>query len=266
MLLPGPETQVDESSLVDAAVSLKLKPEDLRRGIAAAQPLALARNPTSEEAGVIAERWRSLGVTSAVVSHDDLHLEAPETKVRALECSDDSLTAITTVGRTRVSFDWREITLLVAGRLLSNRVEVEERGRGVRKQTVDSRHLSSDESVLDIYFGNDPANWRIVTGAFDFSCLGPAKAVTTFQNFAALIDFLRERAPTSHFDDSYVRVRALLESFWPLEQQVDKRALRRGGAGRFDGSTVTTTDNEGQFTRYSRLRYCLRLLELKDRR
>jgi len=266
VLLPGPDTEVDESSLVAATVSLNLKPEDLRRALAAAQPLPLARYATSGEAGAIAERWRSLGIASAVVSQDDLHLEAAETKIRALECSDDSLTAISRLGRTRISFEWRDVTLLVAGRLLSNRVEVEERGRGARKQTVDSRHLSSDESVLDVYFGNDPANWSIVTGAFDFSCLGAAKAVTTFQNFAALIGFLRERAPMAHFDDSYVRVRPLLESLWPLGQQVDKSAQRRSGAGKFDSATVTTTDNEGQFTRYSRLRYCLSLLELKERR
>ncbi|MEK6334689.1 MAG: hypothetical protein AABM67_07055 [Acidobacteriota bacterium] len=264
--MPGPDTQVDESALVGATVSLKLKPEDLRRALTAFQPLPLARNATSEEAGANAEHWRSLGIACAVVSHDDLHLEATQTKIRALECSEDSLTGITTLGRAPISFDWREVTLLVAGRLLSNRVEVEERGRGVRKQTVDSRHLSSDESVLDLYFGNDPANWRIVTGAFDFSCLGPAKAVTTFQNFVALIGFLRERAATAQFDDSYVRVRPLLESFWPLGQQVDKSGLRRSGAGKFDSATVTTTDNEGQFTRYSRLRYCLNLLELKERR
>lgn len=264
VLLPLLDRQVGESSIAEAAISLKLKPEDLSRSIAAAQPLPLARIPAADEAAAIAERLRGLGLESVIISHDDLHLELSSTQIRALECSDDSVTAVTTVGRARISSSWDESTLLVAGRLLSNRVEVEERSRRGRKQTVDSRELSTDDSVLDIYSRTEVANWRIAAGAFDFSCLGPAKGVTTFQNFTALIDFLRERAAGAKLDDSYMRVRPLLESVWPLEQQINKGAMRRRGSGRFDAATVTTTDNEGQFTRYSRLRYCLRLIEPKD--
>jgi len=247
-------------------MSLKLKPEELSRSMAAQGPLPLARIAAADEAAAIAERLRGLGVNSLVISHDDLHLELPPTRIRALECSDDSLTAVTAVRRDRISFRWDDVILLVGGRLVSNRIEVEERNRRGRSQTVDSRQFSADDSVLDIYSRAVSENWRIAAGAFDFSCLGPAKMVTTFQNFTALIEFLRERSARAQVDDSYTRSRPLLEPVWPLAEQINKGSIRRTGSGKFDSATITTTDNEGQFTRYSRLLYCLRLLELKDRR
>jgi hypothetical protein len=247
-------------------MSLKQKPEELSRIMAAARPLPLARIAAADEASAIAERLRGSGMECVVISHDDLQLELSPIKIRALESSGDSLTAVTAVGRDRISFRWDDVALLVAGRLVSNRLEVEERKRRGRSQTVDSRQFSADDSALDIYSRAGSENWRIMAGAFDFSCLGRAKMVTTFQNFAALIEFLRERSTRAQVDESYTRVRPLLESVWPLGQQINKGAIRRTGSAKFDSATITTTDNEGQFTRYSRLLYCLRLFELKDRK
>lgn len=265
VLAPAPDRQVDESSVADAAILLHLNPAELSRIIAAAQPLPLARIPAQDEAAAIGQSLRRLGFENLIISNDDLHLELSSTKIRALVCSDDSLTAVPAGGgAAQGSVGWDEVTLLVTGRLLSNRVEVEERNSRGRKQTVDSRQLSSDEAVLDIYIKPQRANWRIVAGSFDFSCLGSAKSVTTFQNFAALINFLRERATIAQFDDSYIRARPILETLWPQEQQTRKGELRRKGSSKFDTATVTTTDNDAQFTRYSRLRHCLRLRELED--
>lgn len=229
-----------------------------------AQPLPLARIPTQDEAAAIAHGLRGLGIESVIISNDDLHLDLSPRRIRALVGSDDSLTVVPAGARAQISVGWNEVTLLVAGRLLSNRVEVEERSSRGRKQTVDSRQLSADESVLDIYSIKDVVNWRIVAGAFDFSCLGSAKSATSFRNFAALINFLREHATAARFDDLYARARPMLDAVWPLEQQVRKGELRRRGSGKFDTATVTTTDNEAQFTRYSRLKHCLRLRELED--
>ena len=234
--------------------------------MAAPHPLPLARIAAMDEAATIAEGLCGLGMECVVISHDDLHLEMSSIQVRALESYGDSLTAVTAAGRERISVRWDDVALVVAGRLVSNRLEVEERKRRGRSQTVDSRQFSADESALDIYTRAGSENWRIMAGAFDFSCLGAAKMVTTFQNFTALIEFLRKRAARAQVDDSYAHVRPLLESVWPLEQQINKGAIRRTGSGKFDSATITTTDNEGQFTRFSRMLYRLRMFELKDRK
>lgn len=86
--------------------------------------------------------------------------------------------------------------------------------------------------------------------------------MTTFENLTTLSGQLRKRAPNVELDDSYVSLRPVLQNVWPLEAQTRKGDWRRSGAGKFDIATVTTTDNEAQFNRYSQLRHRLKLREM----
>jgi hypothetical protein len=255
-----------EASLADAASLLRLKVPELNRILGVGRPVPLRQVATLEEAALIGEGLRRFGIETVTVAHGDLHLDVAAKRIRALELSDDSLTAISTSGNERATVPWDEIKLLVAGRLLLSRQETEERKRRGRKQMVDSRHLSSDESVLDLYTTSAEINWRISANNFDFSCLGSAKAATAFENFAALIKLLQEHTPNARFDDSYTLARPALATVWPIEPQTRKGEWRRSGAGKVDVATVTTTDNEGQFTRYSRLLRYLKLRELENSR
>jgi len=261
----SPIGDLAEPSLAETAALLRLKVPDLNRILGAGQPVPLSRLATPEEAALIDEGLRRSGIETVTIAHIELHLEVAAKKIRALELSDDSLTAIPANGSGKVTARWDEVALMVAGRLRLNRQETTERKRRGRKQTVDSRHLSSDESVLDLYVKSDEGGWRISSNNFDFSCLGSAKSCTTFENFAALIRLLRERTK-AQFDDSYTQARPALATVWPVEQQTRKGEWRRSGAGKFDVATVITTDNEAQFTRYSRLRCCLRQRELMNRK
>jgi hypothetical protein len=263
VLTPAPDYQADDSAVTEAAQLLSLKPAELSRAVGLGQALPVARIGTEFDSAAMVQGLRGLGIESVIISNGDLQLDLPSLKIRGLVCSDDSLTTVPeSGGGTPVSAGWNEVTLLVSGRLLSNRIEVEERNSRGRKRTVDSRQFSSDEAVLDIYLKSQSANWRMVAGSFDFSCLGPAKSATTFQNFAALISFMRERATDAQIDDSYVRARPILEALWPQEEQLRKGELRRKGSSKFDSATVTTTTNEAQFTRYSRLKHCLSMRTL----
>ncbi len=262
----SPCSDFAEAPLAEAASLLRLKPPELNRILAVGQPVPLSRVATAEEAAMIGEGLRRFGIETVTVAHGELHLGAAAKRIRAFELSDDSLNAIPVSSNDRVTARWDDVTLLVVGRLLLNREETEERKRRGRKQMVDSRQLSSDESVLDLYAKGDEINWRISANNFDFSCLGSAKAATTFENFAALISLLRERATMAQFDESYNLARPALATVWPVEPQTRKGEWRRSGAGKFDVATVTTTDNEAQFTRYSRLRRHLRLRELEGGR
>jgi hypothetical protein len=261
---PSPIGDLAEASLAEAAALLRLKVPELNRILGAGQPVPLSRLATPEEAALIGEGLRRCGIETVTIAHIDLHLDVALKKIRALEVSDDSLTAIPTNGGDKVKARWDEVTLVVAGRLHLNRQETAERKSRGRKQTVDSRQLSSDESVLDLYAKADEGGWRISSNNFDFSCLGSAKSFTTFENFAALISLLRQRASKAQFDDSYTKARPALATVWPVEQQTRKGEWRRSGVGKVDMTTVTTTDNDPQFTRYSRLRHCLRLRELMN--
>jgi len=258
----SPTGELAEASLAEAAALLRLKVPELSRLLGVGQPVPLSRVATPEEAALIAEGLRRCGIEAVTIAHTELYLGVAAKKIRALEVSADALTAIPTSGGDKVTVPWDEVTLVVSGRLILNREETEERKRRGRKQTVDARQVSSDESVLDLYPGTDEGSWRVNSNNFDFSCLGSAKAMTTFENFVALIRLLRERATKAQVDDSYNQARPALAIVWPVEQQTRKGEWRRSGAGKFNLATVTTTDNEAQFTRYSRLRHCLRLREL----
>jgi len=258
VLLPTPEGHVEEPILTEAAKLLQLKTAVLSRIVALRQPLPATRTTTVEAAREITEALRALGIESTTVPSHELHLEESSKKICAFEFSDEVLTATLVGSNARVSAGWDELILLVTGRLVLSRIEVEERRRRGRKQTVNSRHLSADESVLDVYLAASEVNWRIRASSFDFSCLGSGRSVTTFGNFRVLMNVLRERATKAQFDDSYGQARSALEIVWPLEPQTRIGDWRRGGAGKVDTATVTTTDNEDQFTRYSRLRHYLR--------
>jgi hypothetical protein len=220
-------------------------------------PLPAKSFETKVQAQQIKDSLHDLGIDSLLVPAGELNSTALK-KVRALEFTDDKLTGSFAGTDARLQQPRDEIALIVTGRLLSSRVELEERKRRGRKQTVDTRYLSADESVLDLYFSTSEVCWRIKASSFDFSCLGSARGFTTFENFKALIDYFHQNAPQAFYDDSYAQARQILEIVWPLEPQTRTGDWRRSGAGKFDFATVTTTDNEDQFTRYSRLRYYLR--------
>jgi hypothetical protein len=257
VLLPAATEQVEQP----AATLLQLEPAQLNRLLGFGLPLPAKRADTGVQAEQIKNSLRDLGIESLVVPAGDLNSAAPLRKVRALEFAEHSLTGSFVGTDARVQQDLGEIILVVTGRLISSRVELDERKRRGRKQTVDTRYLSADESVLDLYFRASESCWRIKASSFDFSCLGSARGFTAFENFTALIDYFRQRAPQALYDDSYSQARPILEIIWPLEPQTRTGEWRRSGAGKFDIATVTTTDNEDQFTKYSRLRYYLRKRE-----
>lgn len=254
--------EVTESAVAEAAALLHLKINELSAIVDSGKSLPLARAATIEQATLLGGQLRGLGIENLAVADEELKLETPARRIRSLEFSEDELTGVTVSGVAGVSTNWADVVLIVTGRLLVNRHEVEERRRRGRTQPVGSREMFADESVLDIYSMSEPAGWRISAGNFDFSCLGSEKGVTAFENFAAVVKLLRERAVNADFDDLYVGLRTVLAAVWPLEQHTRKGEWRRSGAGKFDVATVTTTDNESQFTRYSRLLCRLKLREL----
>jgi hypothetical protein len=261
IFLPHRSPRIKEDSLMKMAELLRLKMEELLKVTEAVEPLPLARAATLDEASLVESRLRALGGETLMVADEELALEklAPR-RIRTMEFRDDALVAYPVGGDDEpLLIPWRDITLLVTGRLVERRVEVEERrGRGSENEIVEARELSADEEVLDIYATNLDGNARIHAHSFDFSCLGEQKSLVAAANFSTLIQLLTERAVVAVHDDSYNRLRRALAPAWPLEEHTGAAGLRRSRPGRFNTETVTTSDNERQFARYSRLRHYLR--------
>lgn len=252
-----------EESLARMAELLRLETEELLRIVEAGETLPLTRAATLDEASLLESGLRALGANVFTVADQDLALEECEPKrLRAIEIKEDALVFHPAGSDAGWEAAWTDISLLIAGRLFMRRVEVEERrGRASEGEIVEARELSADEAVLDIYAGGRDGNARVLAHRFDFSCLGQHKSLLAAENFSKLAAVLRERAARAHYDDSYGRLRHALNAAWPLEEQTGSGGLRRSRPGRLNTETVTTSDNERQFTRYSRLRHHLLLLK-----
>ena len=252
---------LESRSLTETASLLCLEPDEVKRILNTPEVLPLARAATLEEATLIEDRLRALGVETMIVPDADLAVEnSPPKRIRALEFRDDVMVGLAPAAAEPLSVPWTDVSLIVAGRLFVTRVEVEEnKSRGGERDLVDSRELSADDAVLHIYSRQQDGGWRIAAQSFDFSCLRDRKGLLASKNYLLLIEALRERAPQADFDDSYIRVRQSLNAVWPMVQQTEGRGWRRARPGKYNIEAVTTTDNEPQFTRYSRLRQYLKL-------
>ncbi len=209
---------------------------------------------SAQSAQDIADKLRAAGIESAAITDVHLKIGTSPKQIAALTIDDHALTATIRRNGERASVPWTELALIVAGRLYFTTAEIEQK-RGKSKHVLDERQLTTDEAVLDIYVRGDDCGWRISAGSFDFSCLGSRKGITAFENFASLVDMLRSRAGDAVFDDRYVKLRLALNKVWPVAPQA-KTTERRRTATREINATSTLTDNELQFTRYSRmLRY-----------
>jgi len=265
VLTPGQANSPAGASLTDIASELHLRVTDVESVLGLGGAFPLARAVTEEQAKALVAKLSSLGIGAEVFQEGALNLDLPAKRIRALEVSDHSLTALLPSGKG-FSVNWDDLILIASGRLLINRIEVEERKRRGRSQPLDSRELFSDEPICDLYIRTDEVGYRISSGSFDFSCLGEQKAMTAFENFTTLVNLLRMRAPNAEVDDSYHSLRAVFGNVWPLEPQTRTGEWRRSGAGKVNVSTVTTIDNEIQFNRYSRLRRYLKSHSLEGDR
>ena len=258
-----PAEGLSDQSIEQAAAFLRLAVADLNRITLARKPLPLARTGTPEEALLIERGLGALGLETIIVSDQALALEAsPPRRLRTIELLEEDLVAYPNSGAGSVEghrIPWSEITLVVTGRLFAKQVETQERKRrGSEKQIIDARETSSDEAIADFYTQKQDGGSRIMANNFDFSCLGDRKTLLARENFATLINLIREHASGAEHDDSYNTLRRSLELAWPSEQQTSALGWRRDRAGKYSTAEVAMTSNESQFTRYSRLCHFLK--------
>ena len=232
---------------------LDVKADDLSNPIAAGGPLPLTITSSTLQAQRILAAIQELGLQASILSEDALTTSSAR-KIRGLALSESSISALPRDASDQESA-WSDLSLIVVGRLVTTRVEVDEKRQRKDAKPIDSRQFSSDESVADIYLTGKKA-WRICADNFDYSCLGN-RAATGFENFRRLLELMQERAPQAEMDDSYARKRLLLAKIWPVEEESRQDVLF--GARRRHRQSITTS-NESQFNRYSRAAWLLKMI------
>lgn len=231
---------------------------------AAGDVLPLLRAASPLEARVWRERFAAENLTLEVFSDADLQADVAPQVVRRVSWDEEKLVGFTSAGAGGVHVEclWRDIALLVVGRIYTRHFAVREQHGGRKKAefaTLDTRETSSDDQVLDIYTFDDDedrarsAGWRIAAMNFDFGCLGARKSLIAAENFRTLLAHLRQAAPHARFDDSYRLMRRALTDVLPLDEYASGGGMKRAQFGRTISESVIETSNESQFTLYGRM-------------
>jgi hypothetical protein len=256
ILLPGP--QVGAEIVTDVAALLKLATENMQELMSQGVPMPVARTASREEAELVTLRLRDLGLSCVTISDEELGLTANIVKrVRAMSF-DDSHVVIYHSGSEQTSFEWSDVILILPARLIETTMEIKERlSRKKENEILETNEFFRDEVVIDFYTAAHSFTWRVGASGFDFSCLGNEKALIANENITRLQRLIVAKAVNARFDDSYQPVRNLLELVWSTQPETQSSGWRRERPGKLSVGMATTKSNESQFTRYSRLRYCL---------
>jgi hypothetical protein len=254
-----PQDQVpSEEVITETAKLLKLSTENLREIISHGVPLPVARTASREEAELVSSRLQDLGLSCLVLSDDDLGLTDNAVKrVKSMAVADEYVT-VQQAGTEENDIQWPEIVLILPARLIETKLEITERlTRTPENEILNTSEFFRDEAVIDFYTSTDSSTWRVSANGFDFSCLGKEKALVVNENIRSLQRLIVERAMNAKVDETYQRLRSVLDLAWGSQQEMQSSGWRRERAGKLSVGMTTTRSNEGQFTRYSRLRYHL---------
>ena len=259
-LVPVEGVALNDELLSKLGDLLRLKVEDVNKIFTSKRPLPLARAASEDEAALIARKLRDFGVETITVSDIELGVDSiPARRARSLKFAESEFVVCDVAGAEVSRIPWHDLVLLVVARLFVRQFETRERkSKRAENEIMETSETSTDESVADLYSTEQDGGWRIAANNFDFSCLGSRKTLLAGENFATLLNVLREQAPQAEFDDSYNTMRQTLEPVWPSERQTEARGWRRHRPGKYSTDDVTTITNEGQFTRYSRFCHYLK--------
>ena len=239
----------------DAAALVKLSAENVQQLLSQSVPMPVARTASREEAELVTLRLRDLGLKCVTVSDEELGFSETSVKrVRAMSF-DGERVVIYHSGTEEVDISWSDVILILTARLIETRLEVKERmTRKKENEIIDTNEFFRDEVVIDFHTTPHSFTWRVGTTGFDFSCLGSEKALVANENINRLQKVIIGKAVNAQFDDSYQRVRNLLELAWSTQPETQSSGWRRERPGLRSIGVATTKSNETQFTRYSRLR------------
>lgn len=257
-----PQDQVPSQEVIaQAAELLKLSADKLHEILSQEIPLPVARTASREEAELVFHRLQDFGWSCLHLSDHDLGLtENIVKRVKSMAFAEECLTIQLPGVAEETVVAWTDIVLILPARLIETRVEITERmNRKPEKEILDASEFFRDEAVIDFYTSTHSCTWRVSANGFDFSCLGKEKALIANENFSRLKRVIVSRAVNANVDESYQRVRNILELAWTTQPDIQSSGWRREAPGKLSVGMATTKSNESQFTRYSRLRYYFRL-------
>ena len=229
----------------------------LRSALESGKSLPIARLESDDVAAAVARSLGAHGISTRVVPDETLALSTPQIRLRSIKFRDDALALTLFNGDEITLLDRVDLALVFTGVLHELRTEAMEKRKRRETKTLSESQTSHDEAFVDIYSRHNGVGWRIPSSGFDFSCLGDEKSLLAGENLERLVSKMVEFAPDARFVNDYPVVRPLLETVWPGDHRREVFGFQRSGFARKDLSSMKTSSNLTQVSKYSRLQWHL---------
>ncbi len=239
------------------AAFMSADPEAINTILGADARVPVARVEFADQAAAISKMLSEFGWDCITIPDEDLLFSGTPVRLHAIDFNGDHLLLTPFGGSDPTLLPREDLSLIVSCTLFKERREAIERKKRRSTTTVSETQLSTDEPILDLYRRQDPVGWRIPVSGFDFSSLGADKSLLALENMSKLLSRLCSFSPDARMVDDYVSVRSLLEYCWPSEHRRDRSGPKSYGFPRKNSSSVFSSDNVLQVTKYSRLQWHL---------
>lgn len=220
-------------------------------------PMPIARVADEVEARIYAEKLEGFGTRCRVVSDEDLEIDKRQIRIRGAKFGEREVEFVDFNKNIGSSFAYSDVILVVSGSIFTRTAETLEKRKRGRSETVDEIEMMSDEPIVDIYSAWDRTGYRVMSGGFDFSCLGDGKTRLAGENIAKFTEQLTAACPNAKLVDDYRKVHTQLDVVWGLERRQELGGARRGGLLFAEREKKSIATNVSQFTRFSRLQRLL---------
>ncbi len=248
----------NEVQLTEIAKMTRVPKAGLSEIVMSKKALPLARTEFEKETEIVSQRLKELGIDSSILRDDQFKMEKIPRRLRRIEFEPDKLLFILFNNDEIVEIKPDDIALIVVGAAFERKLESTEKySKKGEIKVLETAEISSDEILIDVYPKDDLVGYRISPKGFDFSGLGDEKQMIGIENVKILVERLKRFAPNAAFNDDYLGVRDKLAHIWQAEESSDSKGLKRRSFGSFNKTSVITTNNLTQFTKYSRLQYLL---------
>ena len=254
------EPEASPSPEIVAAISsvCKINADEANAILSASTLVPMVCTEEGRALDVATGRLAELGLTVHVVRDSELELRKPQHRLRGGVREPNLITLILFNNDEIVTLTPEDIQLIVTGRLIEQTTESVVQKKKRDGKVTDSSEETADEFVVDIYARGKKQGYRIIPSGFDFSFLGDRKGLLVSENLKMTLQEIRDFAPEAEFVESYDDQRKRLDGVWPVDVREQSKGMKRLGFGRFERNRVSTSSNEEQFLRFSRILWHLK--------
>jgi hypothetical protein len=253
------DSLADDSALREIETVTRLDSQQVAELMRANLPVPIARPQSREDADIFYKRLLSVGVRTTIIPDEELSVQVLPFRVRRIKPLGDTLELWSNELTHPELVRWSDISLFVFAAIRYTQISTQEetRSRRTGRELKDLNETVRDEFLFDFFDGRTTRHFRIRAESFDYTCLGQNRSILASENYRTLERWMLENAPKAIVSRDFRQISRALEPVWPLNKNILRQPMKRIGVGKVAFQADSFLDNEGQFTRFSRMLFRL---------